>query len=88
MRNFTREVGLYPQSLAEKTRNSIGDFYPNEPTIFAQPSSGIRYTVNLTDDFDKPHTFDQVVALLSTATDEDEIDFNIVTGKQIGRAHV
>lgn len=77
MRNFTREVGLYPQSLAEKTRNSIGDFYPNEPTIFAQPSSGIRYTVNLTDDFDKPHTFDQVVALLSTATDEDEIVFNI-----------
>lgn len=59
------------------SKNSIHDLVPNEPTIFAQPSSGVKYTVNLTDDFDRPHTFDQVVALLQSATQEDEIVFNI-----------
>lgn len=74
MRNFKHEIdksGLVP------SRNGIGDFFPHEPTIFAQQSSGTKYTVNITDDFDRPHTFDQVVALLSTATEDDEIVFNI-----------
>lgn len=66
-----------PKVSTLNSKNSIGDIIPNEPTIFAHPASGVKYTVNLTDDFDKPHTFDQVVALLSTATEEDEIVFNI-----------
>lgn len=74
MRNLNKEIntsGLVP------SRNGIGDFFPHEPTIFAQQSGGTKFTVNITDDFDRPHTFDQVVALLSTATEEDEIVFNI-----------
>lgn len=73
MRTLNSEISR----VQPRTANSIGDFYPNEPTIFAQPASGMKYTVNITDDFDKPHTFDQVIALLSTATEEDEIVFNI-----------
>lgn len=61
----------------QRTQNGIGDLFPREPSIFAQPSSGVRYTVNITDDFDRPSTFDQLVALLGSATEDDEIVFNI-----------
>lgn len=67
-------------SSVQNPRNGIGDFFPHEPTIFAQHIGGTKFTVNITDDFDKPHTFDQVVALLSTAGEEDEIIFNINSG--------
>lgn len=56
---------------------SIGDRFPSEPTIFAQPLGGFKYVVNITDDIDQPRTYDQVIALLSTATEMDEIVFNI-----------
>lgn len=56
---------------------SIGDRFPSEPTIFAQPLGGMKYVINITDDIDQPKTYDQVIALLSTATEMDEIVFNI-----------
>lgn len=56
---------------------SIGDRFPSEPTIFAQPLGGMKYVINITDDIDQPRTYDQVIALLSTATEMDEIVFNI-----------
>lgn len=65
------------QMLPQRTQNGIGDIFPREPSIFAQQNSGVKYTVNITDDFDRPSTFDQLVALLGSATEEDEIIFNI-----------
>ena len=73
--------------------NGIYDGKQTYPTIFAQPL-GNRFVVNITSDFDSSDTYDEIVALLSTATEVDEIVWNvssygrIVTGKQIGRAHV
>lgn len=47
------------------------------PTIFATPTGGMQYVVNLTSDFDEPSSFDEVVALLVSATEVDTIVFNI-----------
>lgn len=60
-----------------QTTNGIGDIFPHSPTIYASQSSATKYLVNITDDFDAPSTFDQVVAVLANATEDDEIVFNI-----------
>ena len=56
--------------------NGIYDGKQTYPTIFAQPM-GNRFVVNITSDFDSSDTYDEIVALLSTATDADEIVWNI-----------
>lgn len=58
-------------------KNFLGDVFPMEPHIFATPLGGVKYVVSITSDIDKPSYFDNVVALLSTATEYDEIVFNI-----------
>lgn len=66
----------------EKTKDikaSIGDMFPHSPTIYGVPYGGIRYIVNITDDFDDAKSFDEVVALLANATEDDEITWNIVS---------
>ena len=66
----------------EKTKDikaSIGDMFPHSPTIYGVPYGGIRYIVNITDDFDNAKSFDEVVALLANATEDDEITWNIVS---------
>lgn len=66
----------------EKTKDikaSIGDVFPHSPTIYGVPYGGIRYIVNITDDFDDAKSFDEVVALLANATEDDEITWNIVS---------
>ena len=62
-----------------KFNNTAGiyDATPTVPTIFANPVTMFDYIVNITDDFDSPHVYDQVVALLLTATEQDTITFNI-----------
>lgn len=56
--------------------NGIYDGKQTYPTIFAQPL-GNRFVVNITSDFDSSDTYDEIVALLSTATEADEIVWNI-----------
>lgn len=56
--------------------NGIYDGKQTYPTIFAQPL-GTRFVVNITSDFDSSDTYDEVVALLSTATEMDEIVWNV-----------
>ena len=56
--------------------NGIYDGKQTYPTIFAQPL-GNRFVVNITSDFDSSDTYDEIVALLSTATESDEIVWNI-----------
>lgn len=66
----------------DKTKDikaSIGDVFPHSPTIYGVPYGGIKYIVNITDDFDDAKTFDEVVALLANATEDDEITWNIVS---------
>ena len=47
------------------------------PSIFATPNHGVHYSVNVSQVFGSPHTFDEVIHLLSVATPEDIINFNI-----------
>lgn len=66
----------------EKTKDikaSIGDIFPHSPTIYGVPYGGIKYIVNITDDFDDAKSFDEVVALLANSTEDDEITWNIVS---------
>ena len=58
---------------------SIGDVFPHQSSIYGVPYGGMRYIVNLTDDFDIPRSFDEVIALLANATEDDEITWNIVS---------
>ena len=58
---------------------SIGDMFPHSPTIYGVPYGGVKYIVNITDDFDDAKSFDEVVALLANATEDDEITWNIVS---------
>ena len=55
----------------------IYDSNPTYPTIFANPVTSVDYVVNITDDFDAPHVYDSVVALLISATEMDTITYNI-----------
>ena len=56
--------------------NGIHDGKQTYPTIFAQPT-GNRFVINITSDFDSSDTYDEIVALLSSATESDEILWNI-----------
>ena len=57
--------------------NGIYDADGTFPSIHAIPNAGHRFIVSITDDFDEPRYYDEVVALLSTASEEDTITFNI-----------
>lgn len=47
------------------------------PSIFAVPSQGMTYTVNINQEFGDCHTFDEVISLLNVATPDDLVIFNI-----------
>ena len=72
--NILNFKGNVPQHKA-----SIGDMFPHQSSIYGVPYGGMKYIVNLTDDFDVPHSFDEVIALLANATEDDEITWNIVS---------
>lgn len=63
----------------KEIKASIGDMFPHSPTIYGVPYGGVKYIVNITDDFDDAKSFDEVVALLANATEDDEITWNIVS---------
>ena len=62
---------------AKTHTNGIYDAEGTFPSIHAIPKQGFHYIVSITDDFDEPKYYDEVVALLSTASEEDTITFNI-----------
>ena len=47
------------------------------PSIFATPNHGVHYSVNVSQVFGSPFNFDEVIHLLTVATPEDVIHFNI-----------
>ena len=47
------------------------------PSIFATPNHGVHYSVNVSQVFGSPSSFDEVIHLLTVATPEDIINFNI-----------
>lgn len=64
------------KQLSEKQKNGIYDGRQTIPTIYATPL-GNKYLVNITNDFDTADSYDDIVALLSNATEADEIVWNI-----------
>ena len=65
---------------AKNSKTHINGIYDAEgtfPSIHAIPKQGFHYIVSITDDFDEPKYYDEVVALLSTTSEEDTITFNI-----------
>lgn len=62
---------------SQNTMNGIYSSTPTYPTIFANPITSYEYVVNITDDFDAPHVYDQVIALMLSATDMDTITWNV-----------
>ncbi|AWD93219.1 ATP-dependent protease subunit [Acinetobacter phage vB_AbaM_B9] len=61
------------------TRLGIYDGQKSNPTIHGVFNGGFKYIVNITDDFDSPDCYSEVIALLSTATEQDEIWWNIAS---------
>ena len=47
------------------------------PSIFATQNHSVHYSVNVSQVFGSPHSFDEVIHLLTVATPEDIINFNI-----------
>lgn len=66
-----------PPKFVTPTSNGINDGKDTIPTIYGIPNGGMTYIVNITDDFDTPDCYGEVIALLSNATELDEIRFNI-----------
>ena len=57
--------------------NGISDTEGTFPSIHCIPKNGSTFIVSITDDFDEPKYYDEVVALLISASDDDDIIWNI-----------
>ena len=57
--------------------NGIYDADGTFPSIHAIPNAGHKFIVSITDDFDEPRYYDEVVALLASAGEDDTIIWNI-----------
>ena len=57
--------------------NGIYDADGTFPSIHAIPNVGHKFIVSITDDFDEPRYYDEVVALLASAGEDDTIIWNI-----------
>ena len=63
---------------ATKTHtNGIYDAEGTFPSIHAIPNAGHKFIVSITDDFDEPRYYDEVIALLASASEDDTIIWNI-----------
>ena len=65
------------KSVTNKPKNGIYDAEGTFPSIHAIPKLVHKFIVSITDDFDDARYYDDVVALLASSTDEDEIVWNI-----------
>ena len=61
----------------KNTANGIYDAEGTFPSIHAIPNAGHKFIVSITDDFDEPRYYDEVVALLASASEDDTIIWNI-----------
>lgn len=74
---------ISPQAIgvvSEKVKPAKAGIYHhqhNRPSIYGTQLDATRYIISITDDVNSPHLYDEVVALLSTASENDEIVFNI-----------
>lgn len=78
----TAPLGNVPKFTPPKqrvTRNSIHDGERTNPSIMCSPLGGLKYVISITDDFDKPSVYDEVINVLSIATEQDEIWWNIAS---------
>lgn len=57
--------------------NGIYDAEGTFPSIHAIPNAGHKFIVSITDDFDEPRYYDEVIALLASAGEDDTIIWNI-----------
>ena len=57
--------------------NGIYDAEGTFPSIHAIPNAGHKFIVSITDDFDEPRYYDEVIALLASASEDDTIIWNI-----------
>ncbi len=57
--------------------NGIYDAEGTFPSIHAIPNAGHKFIVSITDDFDEPKYYDEVIALLASASEDDTIIWNI-----------
>ena len=57
--------------------NGIYDVEGTFPSIHAIPNAGHKFIVSITDDFDEPRYYDEVIALLASASEDDTIIWNI-----------
>ena len=57
--------------------NGIYDVDGTFPSIHAIPNAGHKFIVSITDDFDEPRYYDEVIALLASASEDDTIIWNI-----------
>ena len=57
--------------------NGIYDADGTFPSIHAIPNAGHKFIVSITDDFDEPRYYDEVIALLASAGEDDTIIWNI-----------
>ena len=57
--------------------NGIYDAEGTFPSIHAIPNAGHKFIVSITDDFDEPRYYDEVIALLASASEDDTIVWNI-----------
>ena len=62
---------------AEKPKASDYEEEDRMPSIVVSPQGGNHYTVNVTQNFGDAYTFDNVIALLANAGEQDDITFNI-----------
>ena len=62
---------------SKPSKNGIYDGIKSSPTIYGVPNGGMKFIVNITEDFDTPDCYGDVISLLSNATELDEIVFNI-----------
>lgn len=69
------------KTIAKNARTgSIGDIQATFPNIYGKPVQSMHYTVTICDDLDKPSTYDDVVALLLQAEENDTVDLVINSG--------
>ena len=57
--------------------NGIYDAEGTFPSIHTIPNAGHKFIVSITDDFDEPRYYDEVIALLASVSEDDTIIWNI-----------
>ena len=63
----------------EKEANKMSQEGVFSPSIYGIPKTSMRYVVSITDNISDVFIYDEVLMLLETAEEQDEIVFNIAS---------